>query len=552
MKIADDFHGLQKQTFSALQQDRLPFWQLWRELADFYLPKRYVWLQSDKERRARNAKNPNILDGTGTKCARILAAGMYNGVTSPSRPWFSLRVPGFADDPDSEARLWCDEVTRRMMQVMAETNYYNSMAVLYLDLVVFGSAANLIYEDDANVFRCYNSALGEFYFGQDFRLAVNTFGREITLKVHQVVTQFGEENCSQSVQDAFKRGGAGLQMDVDICHLIEPNTDRKGNVPSKFPFRETYWEKGGPNGQVLKSGGFHELPGIFPRWELTGNDAYGTSPAMDALPDVIQLQHETKRKAQGLDKMLSPPMIADIQLRNTPTALMPNGITYVAGANSVGIKPAYQVQFPLDAVTMDIQDVRQRIGETFHNNLFNMISSLDSVRSATEIDARREEKLVMLGSVLERFENEALDPSINRIFQIMLRAKLLPEPPESIAGHGLEIQYVSILTTAQRAVSAIPTERWVGLIGNLAAVNPAVLNIPNWAELIRNYGEAIGVQARDMNSRSQVAALEAQQSQANQEQTNMVQGEALVQGAQQLSETQVGGGASALQMLLGG
>lgn len=552
MKIDDDFHKLLKQTFSALQQDRYPFWQLWRELADFFLPKRYIWLQSDKERRARNAKNPNILDGTGTKCARILAAGMYNGVTSPSRPWFSLRIPGFADDPNSEARLWCDEVTRRMMQVMAETNYYNSMAVLYLDLVVFGSAANLIYEDDENVFRCYNSALGEFYFAQNYKLAVDTFGREITLKVNQVVSQFGLENCSQTVQDAFKRGGDALQADVEIYHLIEPNNDNKGTVNKKFPYRETYWEKGGPAGTVLRQRGFHELPGIFPRWELTGNDAYGTSPAMDALPDVIQLQHETKRKAQGLDKMLSPPMVADIQLQHRPTALMPNGITYVAGQNNVGMKPAYQVQFPLDAVTLDINDVRQRIAETFHNELFNMISNLDSVRSATEIDARREEKLVMLGSVLERFENEALDPSINRIFNIMLRAGLLPEPPESIAGAGLEIQYVSILTTAQRATSAIPTERWIGLIGNLAAVQPSVLNVPNWDEMIRNYGEAIGVQARDMNSREVSAQLAAQQLGSMKEQEALATGGQLAQGAELLSKTDVGGGANALQMLLGG
>lgn len=552
MKISDDFHGLLKQSFSALQQDRLPFWQLWRELADFLLPKRYVWLQSDKERRVRNAKNPNILDGTGTKCARILAAGMYNGVTSPSRPWFSLRIPGFADDPNSEARLWCDEVTRRMMQVMAETNYYNAMAVMYLDLVVFGSAATLIYEDEENVFRCYNSALGEFYFGQDYKLSVNTFGREISLKVGQVVAQFGLENCSQRVKDAFARGGASLQEDVEIYHLIEPNNDNKGSVPKLFKFRETYWEKGGPSGEVLRHRGFHELPGIFPRWELTGNDAYGTSPAMDALPDIIQLQHETKRKAQGLDKMLSPPMVADIQLRNTPTALMPNGITYIAGANNVGMKPAYQVQFPLDAVTLDINDVRQRIAETFHNELFNMISTLDSVRSATEIDARREEKLVMLGSVLERFENEALDPSINRIFNIMLRAKLLPEPPESIAGQSLEIQYVSILTTAQRATSAIPTERWLGLIGNLAQVAPQVLNIPNWDELIRNYGEAIGVQARDMNSRETSAALTEQQTGSMKEQEALATGGQLAQGAELLSKTDVGGGANALQMLLGG
>lgn len=551
MKINAEFHKLQCQTISALERERLPFWNLWRELADFYLPKRYVWLQSDKERRVRNAKNPNILDGTGTKCARVLAAGMMNGITSPSRPWFSLRIPGFTEDPNSEARLWCDEVARRIMQVMAETNYYNAMAVLYLDLVVFGSAALLIYEDDDNIFRCYNPALGEFYLGQDYRLAVNTFGRKFTMTVHQLVTRFGEANVSDTIREAWKRGGDGLSQSFDVYHLIEPNNDGKSSVNKSFAFRDTYWEASKTDGTILDQRGFHELPGIFPRWELTANDSYGTSPAMDALPDVIQLQHETKRKAQGLDKMVSPPMLADVQLKNTPTALMPNGLTYVAGNNNIGMKPAYQIQVPIDALTIDIQDVRTRIGETFHNELFNMISQLDTVRSATEIDARREEKLVMLGSVLERFENEGLDPSINRIFSIMHRGGLLPPVPEGIEGVGLEIQYVSILSTAQRAVSAIPTERWVTLVGNLAAVAPQVIDIPNWEELVRNYGEAIGVQARDMNSRDTVAQLSQQRQQQLAAQQSQVEGANLVDGAKQLSETDVGGGANALQMLLG-
>ena len=321
MKISAEFHKLQCQTISALERERLPFWNLWRELADFYLPKRYVWLQSDKERRVRNAKNPNILDGTGTKCARVLAAGMMNGITSPSRPWFSLRIPGFTEDPNSEARLWCDEVARRIMQVMAETNYYNAMAVLYLDLVVFGSAALLIYEDDDNIFRCYNPALGEFYLGQDYRLAVNTFGRKFTMTVHQLVTRFGEANVSDTVREAWKRGGDGLSQPFDVYHLIEPNNDGKSSVNKSFAFRDTYWEASKSDGTVLDQRGFHELPGIFPRWELTANDAYGTSPAMDALPDVIQLQHETKRKAQGLDKMVSPPMLAFRSTRSTVASI---------------------------------------------------------------------------------------------------------------------------------------------------------------------------------------------------------------------------------------
>lgn len=553
MKIDIPLHQKKIATISTMQNDRNPFWYFWRELADNFLPKRYVWLQTDKERRIRNAKNPNILDSTGTTCARVLASGMMNGVTSPARPWFSLRIAGFDEATANDAvRIWCEEVSRRMLLTMAESNFYNCMAVLYLDLVVFGTGAMLIYEDYDSIIRCYNPALGEYYLAQDSRLQVNTFAREFTYKVRQVVERWGEENCSDTVKNAYKMGGAHLQNDVKITHLVEPNDTDYGSVPKRFAFRETYWETGGTVGTVLDESGFNEIPGVFPRWELTANDSYGTSPAMDALGDVIQLQHETKRKAQGIDKMISPPVVADVQLQNRPTALMPGGVTYIAGANNVGAKALYQITAPLGEMTLDIQQVRNRIGEVMHNPLFNMISQLDTVRSATEIDARREEKLVLLGSVLERFENEALDPAINRIYSVMNRMGLLPEPPPEIADLDIEIQYVSILSTAQRAIGAAPLERLLGLVGNIAPIAPQVIKTIDWDTVIRDYGADIGVKAKNFMSREAVAASNEEEAAQLEAQQAAIQGEALIGGAKQLSETEVGGGANALQALLGG
>jgi head-to-tail connecting protein len=547
MNVTDQEKRRLNAIISQLRIERYPFWTLWRELADYFLPKRYVWLQSDRERRVRNAKNPFILDSTGTKAARVLASGMMNGITSPSRPWFKLRIPGF-DDEGGPFTQWADEVARRMMKVMGESNFYNSLAVLYLDLSVFGSAANLIYEDDETVIRCFNPALGEFYLGQDHRLGVNMFAREFCQNACQIVEWFGEENCSDQVRTAYKSTSGQQLASYELVHLIEPN--KNAAVALKFKFMETYWEKGATGNRVLAQRGMNELPGIFPRWELTANDSYGTSPGMDALPDVIQLQLETKRKAQGLDKMINPPIVADIQLQHRPTALMPNGITYVAGANSIGVKPMYEIHPPIQEMTQDIRDVQVRIRETFFNELFQMISQLETVRSATEIDARREEKLVLLGSVLERFENEALDPAINRIYSIMQRRNMLPPAPEGIEDQTIEIQYVSILATAQQALAAAPTERWLALIGNIAPLVQDVLKIPNWDEVVRTYGLDIGVQAKLMRPREEVQEQQAQEAEAAAmaEAANVASG--TVQAGKLLSETDVGGGANALQQLL--
>jgi len=540
-----------QEVIAELKLSRTPFWHLWREVADYFLPKRYVWLQTgDENRRAQNAKNPHILDSTGTLAVRTLASGMMNGITSPSRPWFKLKVTGF-EQASNEVARWQEEVGRRMLAVMAESNFYSSMATLYLDLCTFGSAASLIYEDDENVIHCYNPALGEFYFGQSHRLTVDTFGREIQLSAKQLVQRFGEENCSELVASAARKGGAEALKLHRVTHLIEPRQSTS-SIAQGFTYQETYWETAViSKGMALSQRGFNELPGIFPRWEVTANDAYGTSPAMDALADVIQLQLETKRKAQGIDKVVNPPIVADVQLQHRPMALLPNGITYVSGQNNVGAKPLYQIQPPLQEMTEDIREVQMRIRETLHNDLFRMISQLDTVRSATEIDARREEKLVLLGSVLDRFEKEALSPAISRVYSIMDRRGLLPEPPPELEeGAPIEVEYVSILSTAQRAVSAAPTERWIQLIGNIAPVAPEATQIVDWPELTRNYGEAIGVEARNMKSRERVMAEQQAAAQQQAQQQALEQGAVAVDAAQQLSATDVGGGVNALQELL--
>lgn len=554
MQVPEGFIAKLAGKMAALETERQPYFSLWRECADYTLPRRYVWLNSSSAAgRIASMRNPHILDATPTIAARVLASGMMNGITSPARPWFSLRIAGRDDIMlNSAVQRWLDETTRRMMLVMSQSNFYNAMAVMYLDLVVFGTSAMLVYEDYENVIRCYNPALGEYYLAQDDRLQVNVFARKFHMTVAQMIAKWGEENVSENVKRLWKLGGASTQQSIEIHHMIEPNTDGLGKINKKFRFRETYWEPGKTtDNKVLAQSGFREMPGLFPRWELCANDSYGSCPAMEALGDNKQLQQESLRKAQGIDKIVTPPVLADVQLQNKPTALIPGAVTYVSGVNNIGVKPIYQVTLPLAEMTQDLAQIQERIREIFHNPLFTMISQLDTVRSATEVDARREEKLVLLGPVLERFENEALDPAINRIYSIMQRAGLIPDPPEEISNVDLEIQYTSILSTAQKAIAAAPTERWIGMIGNLAGVKPEVLNIPDWEELVRGYGRDIGVPAKYMTEVEVSTATTQGQNQQVAEAAAVQQSSELTKAAQQLSATDVGGGANALQVVLG-
>ena len=546
-------HSAHKRILRAMDNERQNWFTHWRDVSDYFLPRRYPWLMSQKEVRTSDRRNRKLLDSTSTMAVRTLASGMMNGITSPARPWFRLRISGFTEESMSyAAKVWLEETQRRLMLLMAESNFYNSLAILYLEWCTFGTASLAIYEDFDDVFRCYNFALGVFYLSQDAAQRVSRHGRRFTRTIEQLEQEFGRDALCTNTRIMYDRGAEALLKEIDVCHLIEENED-DGLLPgSNAPWREVFWEVAADDGKYLAVRPLYEWPCISPRWELLGNDSYGTSPAMDALSDVMQLQNILLERAKGLAKQVSPALIVDQQLRNRPKALSAGGITYAAtSGQNFGAKEAYKVTLPYAEIANDVQELRNIIRETCHNNLFNMISQLDTVRSATEIDARREEKLVHLGPVLERFYNEGLDPALKRIYGIVQRSGLLPEPPQELLDIPVEIEYVSVLSDAQRASGTIAIERFVSFAGQLTGVYPEVRDLPDIEELLRDYAEGIGIKPKGLRSREDVA----QSREAISQQQNLAQaaavGNDLASGAKVLSETDVGGGMSALQSLMG-
>ena len=435
--------------------------------------------------------NQHILDSTGTLAARNLAAGMMMGCSDPTKRWFRYKINNIDSTETSPISLWLAAVERLINLILLQSNFYDSLAIFYFDLVVFGTAVMLIYEDYENVIRCFNPCFGEYYIDQDGYYRPNVFAREFTNTVDQTANRFGVENLSPSTARLWTEGGTSLTRELVVAHMVEPNEDgRKYGVPEFFPFRECYWEWGvrlpHKEGAVTSRGllskrGFHENPSIVCRWDLVSNDAYGRSPGMDALPDIKQLQVETKRLSQGIDKMVNPPMVGDIQLKNQPASLLPGGVTYVNGmtvSGKAGFAPAYLVNPQVKEMMEQMADVRSRIKETFYNNLFQTISQFEtrSNVTATEIDARRAEAMLMLGPVTERVTTEGLSPIHDRIFGIASRAGILPPAPREIAGAHIHVDFSSMIELSQNAAKANSIIEIMNLAAQFAGIDPTLID----------------------------------------------------------------------------
>lgn len=551
-----------------MRTNRYTWWTHWRELADYFLPRRYKWLITPNQQSRGSPINQHILDSTGVLAARNLASGLMSGKTSPQRPWFKLRIGNLDSTQTSNVSLWLAECERLMRLVFHESNFYQAMATFYYDLVIYGTAVLLIYDDYDNVINCYNPCAGEYYVDIDGNYRPCIMYREFTMTIAAVVDRFGYDNCSENVQKAYDQpGGAALTREIIVAHAIEPNTDdRNFGIPKAFPFREFYWEWGGsasPQNSAqmppafLERKGYHEQPNVTVRWDLVSNDPYGRSVAMDALGDQKQLQMETRRKAQAIDKMVNPPLWADVQFKNQPASLLPGAINYgtvTANGGKAPLGTIYDFRFPVNDIVADLAMVQERIKYTFYNHLFQPISQFETRSNVTaeEINQRKAEALIMLGPVFERLDNEGLKPIIERVWGIMVRKNILPPPPEEIQGQHLTIDFHSMLAQAQDAIRATSIERTLGLAGNLVAVNQNVMDNIDVDFAIQSYSTLSGNEPRLMRRPEEVEALRQQraQQQAAQQQAEMTNNMAMA--AKNLAAADMGGGTNALQAMTGG
>lgn len=514
--MSDDQIKLLNSRWGALKQERSSWFAHWSDVSANLLPVNGRYFVGDRNRGFK--RHNAIYDSSGTRALRVLAAGMMAGMTSPSRPWFRLSVTDTDLMTSQPVKVWLNVVTDKVGDVMAKSNVYRVLHSMYEELGAFGTASALIAEDYHNIIHLHPFTAGEYAIATDWRGNVVTLYREFDKTVGEIVGEFGLDNCSSVVKSAYQRGN--LDSWITLIHAIEPRADRDTTKKDSInmPWKSVYFERSSGCKKVLRESGYKTFPCVSPRWQTVGGDIYGISPGMEALGDIKQLQAEQFRKSQAIDYQANPPIAVPSSMKNREIELFPGGVSYYdASSGTQGIKTAYEVNLNLQTLLLDIQDVRTRINGAFYSDLFMMISQQDGRMTATEVAARNEEKMLMLGPVVERLNNELLDPLVETIFERLLTANLLPPPPEELQGHDLNIEYVSMLSQAQKAVSTNSIDRFVMSLGQIATLRPDVLdNVDTdyWAEI---YSDNLGVDPQLILAGDKVALIRQQHAQAQQQ-----------------------------------
>jgi hypothetical protein len=530
-----------------LQSERASWISQWREISTYLLPRNGRYILQDRNRGDR--KHNAIFDRTGGGALNTLAAGMMAGMTSPARPWLRFITRDRDLMKSQPVKVWLKQCAETVLLIFAKGNTYRALHQIYTEEGAFGTAATLALDDFESVMWHYPLTAGEYCIAQNWRGEVDTLYRELEKPVGSIVREFGIDNCSSTVKSLHQRGC--LDTWIPIVHVIEPRAERepgKGDAKN-MPWASCYYEQGQNENKFLRESGYKEFPAFTPRWNVAGGDIYGNSPGMEVLGDIKGLQQQQLRKAQGIDQLTRPAIVMPSSLKNREVDGLPGGVTFMDGQAQA--HNLYDVRIDLNHLNMSIQDTRTLIREGFYADLFLMIANADPKMTATEVAARQEEKMMMLGPVVERNADELLNPLVRTTFHRAMAAGLLPPPPPEMHGQAFDVEYISVLAQAQRAISTNSIDRFVAAMATVVApVKPEVLDrfdADQWAEI---YSDALGVDPELIVPAQTAALVRKQRAQAQaaaqQAQVNNMRADT----AQKLANAPTnGGGSNALQDL---
>lgn len=536
--------------WSQLDTEFQTFKPLYRDLNDYILPTRGRFFLSDVNRGDR--RNLKILDSTATTAARTLRAGMVSGVTSPARPWFKLETPDALLNRMPRVRQWLYDVGEVMNKAFTRSNYYQTKPIVYGDLGTFGTACYSFEKDYNNAFHTHPFPIGSYRIAKDSKGRINVFAREYRMTVAQLIEEFGEidpktgrpnwKNFSEHVRNQYEQ--SMYQTWIDVRHVIKPNEDFNPNsaLSEHKKFVSCYYETGSssvqtgaylnPNDDVyLSVKGFDRFPILAPRWEVAGEDVYGTEcPGITCIGDVKQLQWGEKRIAQAIDHTIKPPMKGPASLRNQKTSILPGDMTYSDERDGQkGFTPVYQIDPRINEMEMKQDQVRGRIKTTYYEDLMLLMANSDRRQiTAREIEERHEEKLLALGPVMEQVNQDDLDPSIDLAFHYLLELGKIPPAPEELQGMELSVVYISMMAQAQKMIGIGTTERFAQFAGQIVMPFPQAAKKININKLVEHYGDQMSLMPGIIRSDEEVAEMEQAEAQAIQRQQSM---EAIATGA---------------------
>jgi len=297
--------------------------------------------------------------------------------------------------------------------------------------------------DDGLVFENYH--LRDIAFELNYRGVIDTVFRTKWMTARQAEGQFGDKALGKSI-DVERRVHPYSAKQFEFIHCVYPNDKHDRFKIGSFPFVSIWMNKSDKT--IVKSGGFYEQPYVVVRFTTVPGETYGRSPAHALLPEIKMYDRMRRTFIESAERAHNPPwwMTSESVIGQPITS--PGAIIY---GHPMSQKPeplTTGVNSQLNAEMLSQQ--AEIIERGFFNDLFDVLAHYRNM-TATEVEARMEEKMVLLSPAINGQKGELTDPVIERAGKLLIRHGMLARKPEGLK---TEIIYTGRLAMAMSTMQS--------------------------------------------------------------------------------------------------
>ena len=501
-----------------MEENRQDYLKRWKAIRDYQLP--YIGCFDDTADTTDYARrrDTNIYHSVAWQANQSFAAGVMSGLTPPSRQWFRLIWSNDTMKNHPEAGELLDKRMNILQDVLLKSNFYNAIHSSYLELA-FGQAPLAIFQDADTGVHFVPFTVGTYMMENGPDGIVDTFCTKYEMTARQLADKFGADRLPSSIRAELENGG--VKTKHKLWWLVEPNRfhDRNKEVMDKYHMKylSLYWLEEGEK-DFLDIGGFQEWPIPVARYLVTGNETYGKGPGWFAEGDSKGLQKLEKDDIIAVELGIKPPMAASATTAKQGINLTPGSYTVVE--RNEPVTPLFNVNVNLQHLQEKILDLQDRIKRAYSADLFMMLERLeDKSMTAQEVLQRKQEQLQQLGPVVQRLQFEFLRKIIERVYNILDRAGILPQPEDAelalaLSNEEVTIEYISPLAQAQKMAGMTNIEQAIAFTGQLAQCDQSVRDKIDFAKTIDSYFDMVGAPASIKRTEEEYEAIQQQKAQA--------------------------------------
>lgn len=431
-------------------------------------------------------------DNTGWRVSKNLADAMQGYSFGRQIPWFRYGLDD-ADltKSDEEAAQWLQWVEDRTYSILARCNFYDEGWLNIRSAADFGTGIMLRNVNKQRQLPSYSTLkLARTVIFENEYNEVDVLFLDVWLTPHQAAGLFGKKTLPTIVQDAYDNGDTKL---FQFVHLICPwdkfaiDMQRKAGKPWT-----SLWvcPSGGDEAwEAVRHFGFDSRPFWAWRWSrnMDGSPLGIDNPGMMEVSTMKQLQGMRKDYHRIVQQTARPPIKASKGLENKIN-FIPNGVTYLgAGQDFAATVTTGNPQL----ILQDSSILQSEVKESYYIKLFLALTqSLESKKTATEVEQIRAEQSALLTAVSGRMNTEFLECAVEDVFNIEKDAGRLPPPPRSLQGKEIKIHMISPLASLQKKYLRLDTtQQAVATVLALAQVDPTVLDEYDLGKYARLIGE---------------------------------------------------------------